>query len=204
MQGVDLYDDIAASVQQHTIVAFIRTYEATFHGQSEMKMNVVKSYLLGEVVSPPKLALLPPSSPKQCANDSNQTTIKLPSDQTTIILPGQKQVSESTIDVARPATSKAKEQLFSSTTKLVIEDICSTIASKQVKRSLPFSHEDLHSETIATISKPQATLISVKKEIGDQLTAKSPSKKTKDLVAITKKVGSQVTDGSPTKKAKDC
>lgn len=200
MQGVDLYDDIAASVQQHTIVAFIRTYEATFHGQSEMKMNVVKSYLLGEVVSPPKLALLPPSSPKQCANVSNQTTIKLPSDQTTIILPGQKQVSESTIDVARPATSKAKEQLFSSTTKLVIEDI----ASKQVKRSLPFSHEDLHSETIATISKPQATLISVKKEIGDQLTAKSPSKKTEDLVAITKKIGSQVTDGSPTKKAKDC
>ncbi|GJU82437.1 hypothetical protein Tco_1284802 [Tanacetum coccineum] len=43
---INLHDDIAASVHKHTIVAFIRSYEATFCGHAEMKVSVIKDYTL--------------------------------------------------------------------------------------------------------------------------------------------------------------
>ncbi|GKA70547.1 hypothetical protein Tco_0776686 [Tanacetum coccineum] len=45
--------------QQHTIVALIRSYEATFRGQAEMKVSVVKAYKLDEGPAPNLINLQP-------------------------------------------------------------------------------------------------------------------------------------------------
>nr|GEY06291.1 hypothetical protein [Tanacetum cinerariifolium] len=39
----DLHDTIVESVLQHTVIVFIRSYEATFRGQTDMMVSVVKS-----------------------------------------------------------------------------------------------------------------------------------------------------------------
>nr|GEX43598.1 hypothetical protein [Tanacetum cinerariifolium] len=58
--GIDLFEDIATSLQQHTVVAaFIRTYEAFFNGQRETKVSVVKVYTSGQVLSSADLVSLP-------------------------------------------------------------------------------------------------------------------------------------------------
>ncbi|GKC78681.1 hypothetical protein Tco_1129455, partial [Tanacetum coccineum] len=49
--SIDFHDDIVKSVQQHTLVTFIRSYEATFRGQTDMKVSVVKAYTLDEQLS---------------------------------------------------------------------------------------------------------------------------------------------------------
>lgn len=163
---IDLHDDIVAAVQKHTIVAFIRSYESTFRGQTEMKVSVVKAYTLDEQLSPPNPIMHQPE--KQVAgtasNVVNPSTVSLPANQ-----PAETTESES---VVKPATDKGKE-LFSPTTKLVLEEISSKIGSKTVKRSLPFSNKDPDGETGAHI-------LAIKKEVGDQDMKGSPTKKTKD------------------------
>ncbi|GKB29999.1 ribonuclease H-like domain-containing protein [Tanacetum coccineum] len=56
----------------------------------------------------------------------------------------------STKSVAKLATDKGKE-LFIPSIKLVLEEISSTIESKCVRRSLPFSNKDLDNERTATL-----------------------------------------------------
>lgn len=57
--AIDLHDTIATSLQQHTVVAFLRSYEVTFRGQSETRLSVLKAYKVNQVspipaVEPPK------------------------------------------------------------------------------------------------------------------------------------------------------
>ncbi|GJT22263.1 replication protein A 70 kDa DNA-binding subunit B-like protein [Tanacetum coccineum] len=141
--GINLHDDIAASVQKHTSIAFIRSYEATFRGHAEMKASKNK-YL-----------------------DPLQVFINHPQ---RINLPEKESAKPES--VAKPATDKDK-QLFTPSTKLVLEEINSTIESKSVKRSLLFSNKDLDTEKTAT-------LLAIKKEVGDEVMKGSPTKKKKD------------------------
>ncbi|GKE21243.1 hypothetical protein Tco_1432755 [Tanacetum coccineum] len=62
--------------------------------------------------------------------------------------------------MVKPSADKGI-QLFSPTTKLVLEEIISIIGSKAEKRSLPFSNKELDGETVAHI-------LAIKKEVGDQ------------------------------------
>jgi hypothetical protein len=158
--GIKLHDDIAASAQQHTIVAFIRSYETTFRGQAEMKVTVIKAYKLDERPVPYLISLQPEKQPSESTSRAvNPFVVSLP----------EKQTAES---VAKPATNKKKE-LFTPSMKQVLEEISSTIESKSVKRSLPFSTKDLGTERTATC-------LAIKKEVGDEVMKGSPTKKTKD------------------------
>ncbi|GJY06502.1 hypothetical protein Tco_0373556, partial [Tanacetum coccineum] len=152
--SIDLHNAIVKSVQQHTIVAFIRSYEATFRGQTDMKVSVVKAYTLNEQLSPPKLIVHQPEKlgSGTTSNVANPSTTNLPANQ----------ASETTQagSLVKPSADKGIE-LFSPTTKLVLEEISSTIGSKAVKRSLPFSNKELDGETVAHI-------LAIKKEVGDQ------------------------------------
>ncbi|GJX59678.1 hypothetical protein Tco_0291068 [Tanacetum coccineum] len=126
---IDLHEAIVEPATQLTIVAFICSYEATFRGQTDMK---VISGTTSNVANPP--------------------TTSLPAKQASEITKSE--------SVIKPATDKGNE-LFSPTTKLVLEEISSTIASKAVIRSQPFSNKDLDSETVAHI-------LAIKKAVGDQ------------------------------------
>ncbi|GJV24772.1 replication protein A 70 kDa DNA-binding subunit B-like protein [Tanacetum coccineum] len=152
--SIDFHDDIVKSVQQHTIVAFIRSYEATFRGQTDMKVSVVKAYTLDEQLSPPKLIVHKPEKldSGSTSNVADTSTANLPANQ----------ASETTQagSMVKPSADKGI-QLFSPTTKLVLEEINSTIGSKAAKRSLPFSNKELDGETVAHV-------LAIKKEVGDQ------------------------------------
>ncbi|GKB59399.1 hypothetical protein Tco_0915585, partial [Tanacetum coccineum] len=97
----------------------------------------------------------------------------------------EKQVSKSTLSVVSPSRNSLPEkesvaktatdnekQLFTPSTKIVLEEISSTIESKSVKRSLPFSNKDLDTQK-------KSTLLAVK-EVGDEMMKGSPTKKKKD------------------------
>ncbi|GJY10001.1 replication protein A 70 kDa DNA-binding subunit B-like protein [Tanacetum coccineum] len=165
--GINLHDDIAASVQKHTIVAFIRSYEATFRGQAEMKVSVIKAYTLDEGPASNLISLQPENlEPEKQVFGSTSSVIN-PS---RINLPEKESAKPES--VAKPATDKDK-QLFTPSTKLVLEEISSTVESKYVKRSLPFSNKDLDTQKTAT-------LLAIKKEVGDEVMKGSPTKKKKD------------------------
>ncbi|GJX20348.1 hypothetical protein Tco_0223025 [Tanacetum coccineum] len=131
--GIDLFEDIATSLQQHTVVAaFIRTYEASFIGQREPKVSVVKVYTSGQVLSSADLVSLPAHG--QISESS--TDVNIPAAITTR---SKSRASASAVDAA----DKGKEQLFTPSTKLALEEISSNMASNHVKRSLPFSNDHL-------------------------------------------------------------
>ncbi|GKA72922.1 replication protein A 70 kDa DNA-binding subunit B-like protein [Tanacetum coccineum] len=159
--GINLHDDIAASVQKHTIVAFIRSYEATFHGHAEMKGSVIKAYTLDERPASNLISLQPENlEPEKQVSKSTSSVVN----------PSRNSLPEKE-SVAKTATDNEK-QLFTPSTKIVLEEISSTIESKSVKRSLPFSNKDLDTQK-------NATLLAVK-EVGDEMMKGSPTKKKKD------------------------
>ena len=125
-----------------------------------MKVTVIKAYKLDERPAPSLISL----QPEKQASESTSRVVN-PS----IISLPEKQTAES---VTKPATDKKKE-LFTTSTKQVLEEISSTIESKSVKRSLPFSTKDLDTERTAT-------LLAIKKEVGDEVMKGNPTKKTKD------------------------
>ncbi|GKC62144.1 hypothetical protein Tco_1089742 [Tanacetum coccineum] len=70
------------------------------------------------------------------------TTLNVANPSTTSLLAKQASKTTESESVVKPATDKGKE-LFSPTTKLVLEEISSTIGSNAVIRSQPFSNKDL-------------------------------------------------------------
>lgn len=77
------------------------------------------------------------------------------------------------------SSTKAKDQLFTPTTKKVLEEISTSISSNTVKRSLPFAKAAIKTEKNPSINKPQDTLAIIKKDSGTQVQDGSPTKKTK-------------------------
>lgn len=70
--GVDISETISTSMQEQTIVAFLRSYEITFRGQSEMRIKVVKAY---GSVPPTQTFTTPSASPSPAGNTEVVTPI---------------------------------------------------------------------------------------------------------------------------------
>ncbi|PWA56841.1 hypothetical protein CTI12_AA412340 [Artemisia annua] len=174
--GINLHDDIVTSVQRHMIVAFVRTYETTFHGQTELKVNVVKAYIVEEVLPAPKLI----------GHES------------------EKETCESTLDVDNPCTisvknvagSFGKEKLGTSSEGINVPN-----AFKAVKRSSPLSDTDFNGATAATISEPRGTL-SKKEDIGEIVDTAATISKSQGTLSKNAEAGSHAVKGRATKKNK--
>lgn len=146
----DLHNEIAKSVNQHTVVAFLRSYESTHYGQPKMNTCVVKCYKLDEPLPPPHL----------------------------IDIQSERETSSSTLDVVHQlVTNKAKDKLFdphtpSKTTKRSLPMAAKVPISKD---DLHCKKDDTKSTT--KISPLSIEKESVATAVGGY---ESPTKKTKE------------------------
>ena len=88
--------ELAKSINKHTIVCFVRSYDVQYHGQPQKKNTIVKAYTVQEL-----LQILPGM------NNDNLSEIW-----TSLLVPS-----------ILKQQHKPEEQMFSPTTKLVLEEI---------------------------------------------------------------------------------
>ncbi|GJW92586.1 hypothetical protein Tco_0170139 [Tanacetum coccineum] len=110
---------------------------ATFRGHAEMKISVIKAYTLDERPASNLISLQPKNLEPEKQVSKSTSSVVNPSE---ISLPKKE-------SVAKTATYSEK-QFFTPSTKLVLEEISSTIESKYVKRALPFSNKDMHTQKL--------------------------------------------------------
>ena len=129
MQGFQIDTELNDALKKYTVICFLKSYETPFQGQLQRKNTVIKAYTAAELSHRP----LPLELPE---NTQVSSALGRPS--------------------ARHAETSSKDQLFTPSTKLVLEEIAGassykdsqTSATSGAKRSLEFP-EDLPADTHA-------------------------------------------------------
>ena len=131
MQGFGIDTELNDTLKKYTVVCFLKSYESLFQGQLQRKNTVIKAYTAAELSHNPLPLALPENTEVSSAPGSLS---------------------------AKHAEKSSKDQMFTPTTKLVLEEIATASSCKEsrtsttsgVKRSLEFPESPSQNQALPT------------------------------------------------------